>query len=161
MIVKDVDECKIGQAWIKFENLTQPQYPDNMYKWTPCESNISTCLNTPGSYECKCQPGYEKNEMGDSCLDIDECSLLGNEIGRIKYNCPLNSICENFPGGYKCECEPGYHNVLNRCEGILFNFLLIYKTFFLVHFIERYKRVLRRSEYMPTKCCMQKYTRFF
>ena len=39
-----------------------------------CDPNAE-CTNLPGSYKCKCKPGFESPEMmGYHCVDIDECS---------------------------------------------------------------------------------------
>ena len=36
----------------------------------PIPMNVATCINTIGSYECVCWPGYEEN--GCECANIDE-----------------------------------------------------------------------------------------
>ncbi|XP_075758388.1 adhesion G protein-coupled receptor E3-like isoform X2 [Pelodiscus sinensis] len=70
----------------------------------------NSCVNTPGSYNCQCQPGYSPPrgnswKPGDShslnCTDIDECS----ENPSI---CGLRSFCVNTPGNYSCQCNTGY-----------------------------------------------------
>ena len=40
---------------------------------SPCGS-VGECVNTPGGYECFCQPGYLFD--GVSCFDLDEVSKL-------------------------------------------------------------------------------------
>ncbi|XP_069465362.1 hemicentin-2 isoform X1 [Ambystoma mexicanum] len=54
----------------------------------PCEQR---CLNTLGSYQCACDPGYQL--AGKRCTDIDECA---REV------CPAQQQCKNTPGGYLC-----------------------------------------------------------
>ena len=57
------------------------------------------CLNTEGSYTCKCLDGYKLSANGSKCADIDECAQVGNSC---KYK------CENALGSYQCECPSGY-----------------------------------------------------
>ncbi|XP_060038289.1 adhesion G protein-coupled receptor E5 isoform X2 [Erinaceus europaeus] len=64
--------------------------------------NRKICVNTHGSYVCRCQPGFEP-EPGDpkSCKDLDECSS-----GR--HQCDNSTICLNAQGSYRCTCRPGW-----------------------------------------------------
>ncbi|XP_069093155.1 hemicentin-2 isoform X1 [Pleurodeles waltl] len=55
---------------------------------SPCEQR---CLNTVGSYQCACDPGYQL--IGKRCTDIDECT---------RNVCPQQQQCKNTPGGYVC-----------------------------------------------------------
>ena len=34
---------------------------------SPCTSNNTVCVNSPGSYACECQTGYQKNDQ-DECV---------------------------------------------------------------------------------------------
>uniref|UniRef100_A0A672IXN3 Neurogenic locus notch homolog protein 2-like n=1 Tax=Salarias fasciatus TaxID=181472 RepID=A0A672IXN3_SALFA len=55
----------------------------NECKKNPCK-NGGRCINSPGSYMCKCQPGYS----GQNCqTDIDDCSLS---------ECHFNTNFSNF-----------------------------------------------------------------
>lgn len=75
----DVDECALGLHM--------------------CHPN-SLCINMPGWYYCRCQPGYESFEegsLGSSCRDINEC-LIGS------HSCHPSAVCVNEEGGYRCEC---------------------------------------------------------
>ncbi|XP_066157952.1 fibulin-1-like [Euwallacea fornicatus] len=86
-----------------------------------CENNPcprgSKCLNFNGRFQCStplhCKIGYEMNETGDQCIDVDECTK-GN------HNCNKSQICKNGQGYYTCECPVGHH--LNRhtqvCEDL-------------------------------------------
>ncbi|CAL1286687.1 unnamed protein product [Larinioides sclopetarius] len=81
----------------------------------PCRLN-QRCINVVGSYRCQnllnCGAGYELNELGDSCIDVDECERRIAECG------PGQS-CRNRQGGYICECPRGYSLSTQRvCEDI-------------------------------------------
>ena len=65
-----------------------------------CDVN-AFCVNTPGSFECICNPGYTGD--GVSCLDENEC--LEEGYGN---NCDANAACVNTPGNFECICNPGY-----------------------------------------------------
>ncbi|XP_068753895.1 uncharacterized protein [Montipora capricornis] len=63
---------------------------------TLCGSN-SDCINTEGSYHCKCQPGYQEiNGDATNCTDIDECAT-GEPCGDV-------ATCKNTIGSYQCIC---------------------------------------------------------
>lgn len=61
------------------------------------------CINTPGSYECKCKDGYKKKE--NKCVDINECLATGTPP------CPIECVCLNNKGGYQCICKSGYEQI--------------------------------------------------
>lgn len=53
------------------------------------------CINTLGSFHCRCEDGYSvKPGEGPSCSDDDEC-YLGS------YTCDVNADCINNPVGDK------------------------------------------------------------
>ncbi|XP_077910242.1 fibulin-5 isoform X4 [Halichoerus grypus] len=62
----------------------------------PC---VQTCVNTYGSFICRCDPGYELEDDGVHCSDMDECSFS-------EFLCQHE--CVNQPGTYFCSCPPGY-----------------------------------------------------
>uniref|UniRef100_A0A1B0FQQ1 Uncharacterized protein n=1 Tax=Glossina morsitans morsitans TaxID=37546 RepID=A0A1B0FQQ1_GLOMM len=83
------------------------------------------CLNTEGSFQCSCSPGFYLAADNKTCLDIDECSIV------VEYNedeVPsrlCSHYCENTIGGFVCYCPPKYHLfedlrtcVLDRCEDL-------------------------------------------
>ncbi|XP_025242232.1 nephronectin isoform X3 [Theropithecus gelada] len=78
----DVDECATGRA-------SCPRFRQ--------------CVNTFGSYICKCHKGFDLMYIGGKyqCHDIDECSLG-------QYQCSSFARCYNIHGSYKCKCKEGY-----------------------------------------------------
>ncbi|XP_070467911.1 nephronectin isoform X13 [Equus przewalskii] len=85
----DVDECATGRA-------SCPRFRQ--------------CVNTFGSYVCKCHKGFDLMYIGGKyqCHDIDECAL-----GR--YQCSSFAGCYNIPGAYRCKCKDGYHGNGRSC----------------------------------------------
>ncbi|XP_019485640.1 PREDICTED: nephronectin [Hipposideros armiger] len=79
----DIDECATGRA-------SCPRFRQ--------------CVNTFGSYICKCHKGFDLMYIGGKyqCHDIDECSLG-------QYQCSSFARCFNIHGSYKCKCKDGYH----------------------------------------------------
>ncbi|XP_039370902.1 adhesion G protein-coupled receptor E5 isoform X6 [Mauremys reevesii] len=69
---------------------------------TICEPH-GNCINTPGTYMCKCREGFAKSQKDAAkiCTDINEC----NETPDI---CGPNATCINTIGSYWCECRAGY-----------------------------------------------------
>ncbi|XP_066933095.1 EGF-like and EMI domain-containing protein 1 [Clytia hemisphaerica] len=72
----DIDECALGSDG--------------------CQQN---CVNTEGSFNCTCNPGYFLSSDNTTCEDIDECAL-GSD------GCQQN--CVNTEGSFNCTCNPGY-----------------------------------------------------
>ncbi|XP_074648728.1 uncharacterized protein LOC141904116 [Tubulanus polymorphus] len=58
------------------------------------------CINTPGSYECRCNDGYYGSDPETSCTDVNECDRINA--------CDGNSVCQNTIGSYTCTCKAGY-----------------------------------------------------
>uniref|UniRef100_A0A3Q4C0E7 Uncharacterized protein n=1 Tax=Mola mola TaxID=94237 RepID=A0A3Q4C0E7_MOLML len=69
------------------------------------------CVNTVGSFECKCPAGHKFNEVSQKCDDLDECSNIPGLCGV--------GECTNTVGSYFCKCPQGYLTSLDgsRCIG--------------------------------------------
>ncbi|KAL9953461.1 hypothetical protein ACROYT_G040883 [Oculina patagonica] len=57
-----------------------------------CDANAE-CINTKGSYNCTCKPGYHGD--GKNCKDADECTTGA-------HNCTGNTSCSNTEGSFSC-----------------------------------------------------------
>ncbi|XP_045848297.1 adhesion G protein-coupled receptor E1 isoform X2 [Meles meles] len=69
----------------------------------------ATCRNSPGSYSCVCNLGFESSRgnrniqgPGETCKDVDECADPGI--------CPQHATCHNSPGSYSCVCNLGFES---------------------------------------------------
>uniref|UniRef100_A0A8C4EGS9 Nephronectin a n=1 Tax=Dicentrarchus labrax TaxID=13489 RepID=A0A8C4EGS9_DICLA len=88
----DVDECAAGIA-------VCPRF--------------RKCINTFGSYICKCHEGFDLQYINGKyqCIDVDECSLGQS-------HCSSFATCYNTPGSYKCKCKDGYRGMGHDCKPI-------------------------------------------
>ncbi|XP_046384551.1 uncharacterized protein LOC124154711 isoform X2 [Ischnura elegans] len=57
------------------------------------------CINTIGSFICRCHPGYLL--VRNTCVDVNECA--GNAGRQL-----CDQVCINTPGSYRCSCHKGY-----------------------------------------------------
>ncbi|KAK2186089.1 hypothetical protein NP493_204g12007 [Ridgeia piscesae] len=71
---------------------------------------MATCEDNPGSYVCKCRPGFTGD--GKYCANKDECAP--DETN----NCHQNADCINTDGSYRCQCKYGYQGDGVTCESI-------------------------------------------
>ncbi|XP_073470963.1 epidermal growth factor-like protein 6 isoform X2 [Aquarana catesbeiana] len=88
----DIDECAAGKVTCPFNR---------------------KCVNTFGSYFCKCQNGYDLKYVNGryDCVDINECLMK-------TYKCSPHSDCLNTPGSYKCQCKQGYKGSGYQCSAV-------------------------------------------
>ncbi|KAG5270641.1 hypothetical protein AALO_G00194930 [Alosa alosa] len=68
-----------------------------------------TCINTVGSFECKCPAGHKFNEISQKCEDRDECATIPGLCS--------GGECSNTIGSYFCRCPQGYDTAIDgsRC----------------------------------------------
>ncbi|UJR15672.1 hypothetical protein I4U23_002606 [Adineta vaga] len=66
-----------------------------------CNVDVSSCVNTIGSYRCDCLTGYRS--INGSCVDINECEE--NSSTCLVYD---NTYCANIQGSYECRCNYNY-----------------------------------------------------
>ncbi|CAO2602550.1 Matn2 [Lemmus lemmus] len=57
------------------------------------------CINTPGSYNCRCKQGYILNADQKTCRIQDLCASED-------HGC--EQLCVNLPGSFVCQCYSGY-----------------------------------------------------
>jgi len=69
----------------------------------PCNTNVSQCVNTFGSYMCDCIQGAATQIDATKCVDADECALQTD-------NCNVyTQTCINTIGNYTCACKIGFN----------------------------------------------------
>ncbi|KAM6143727.1 epidermal growth factor-like protein 6 isoform 2-T2 [Erethizon dorsatum] len=88
----DIDECASGKAVCPYNR---------------------RCVNTFGSYYCKCHIGFElKYSSGRyDCVDINECAVS-------VHTCTPHANCLNTQGSFKCKCKQGYKGNGFQCSVI-------------------------------------------
>ncbi|XP_034042567.1 epidermal growth factor-like protein 6 isoform X2 [Thalassophryne amazonica] len=88
----DIDECVTGKNLCPFNR---------------------KCVNTFGSYYCKCQDGYDLKyvEGKYDCVDLDECTSG-------THKCSHHATCLNTQGSYKCRCKSGFRGNGFECSAI-------------------------------------------
>ncbi|XP_065180637.1 uncharacterized protein LOC135811337 [Sycon ciliatum] len=67
----------------------------------------AVCINTHGSYECKCNDGFRGHGRVE-CLNINECEER-------LHTCHQNAECTDTVGSYTCACQPGYYGDGSHC----------------------------------------------
>ncbi|XP_059824035.1 epidermal growth factor-like protein 6 [Hypanus sabinus] len=72
---------------------------------------LRKCVNTFGSYFCKCQNGYELKYIDGKykCVDIDECAAS-------THSCSPHANCHNTQGSFKCKCKQGFRGSGFQCS---------------------------------------------
>ncbi|XP_063313825.1 epidermal growth factor-like protein 6 isoform X1 [Pelobates fuscus] len=88
----DIDECALGKVTCPFNR---------------------RCVNTFGSYYCKCQHGFELKYVNGryDCIDINECLMN-------THKCSVHADCLNTPGSFMCRCKQGYKGSGHDCSAI-------------------------------------------
>ncbi|XP_068956700.1 epidermal growth factor-like protein 6 isoform X1 [Petaurus breviceps papuanus] len=88
----DVDECSSGKVLCPYNR---------------------RCVNTFGSYYCKCHIGFELKYVNGryDCVDINECTAN-------THKCSIHADCLNTQGAFKCTCRQGYKGNGLRCSVI-------------------------------------------
>ncbi|XP_067932806.1 fibrillin-1-like [Watersipora subatra] len=74
-----------------------------------CPQEGASCVNTPGSFFCRCAEGFEFGESG-ICININECER--------EANCDANSHCQDLTPGYECNCDDGYTSDVDGCVDV-------------------------------------------
>ncbi|XP_059158121.1 uncharacterized protein LOC131942326 [Physella acuta] len=77
---------------------------DECLNSTSCRHD-QLCVNTDGSFKCKCLDGY--TDINGMCTNIDECADVSTN-GCLSQ--PF-SICTDNPGSYTCVCQEGYFKI--------------------------------------------------
>ncbi|XP_043852353.1 epidermal growth factor-like protein 6 isoform X2 [Dromiciops gliroides] len=88
----DVDECLSGKVLCPYNR---------------------RCVNTFGSYYCKCHIGFELKYINGryDCVDINECTAN-------THKCSIHADCLNTQGAFKCKCRQGYKGNGLHCSVI-------------------------------------------
>ncbi|XP_055987262.1 epidermal growth factor-like protein 6 [Sorex fumeus] len=88
----DIDECASGKSVCPYNR---------------------RCVNTFGSYYCKCHIGFELKYISGryDCIDINECAVK-------THTCSHHANCLNTQGSFKCRCKQGYKGNGLRCSVI-------------------------------------------
>ncbi|KAL1489768.1 hypothetical protein ABEB36_013702 [Hypothenemus hampei] len=112
---------KVGRNFISYESREQIIRFGISNKITPigdfdpcnegrqtCGEN-SACVVEGTSFECVCNPGFQKifSENIPTCVDINEC--------QVNHDCDYNAECGNNVGSYHCTCNPGFEGDGKHC----------------------------------------------
>ncbi|KAK9537697.1 hypothetical protein VZT92_005287 [Zoarces viviparus] len=86
----DIDECVTGNNLCPYDR---------------------QCVNTFGSYFCKCQNGYDLKYVAGKydCVDLDECAAS-------THRCSHHAVCVNTQGSFRCRCQSGFRGNGFECS---------------------------------------------
>ncbi|XP_075963243.1 epidermal growth factor-like protein 6 [Anarhichas minor] len=86
----DIDECVTGNNLCPYDR---------------------QCVNTFGSYFCKCQNGYDLKYVDGKydCVDLDECAAS-------THRCSHHAVCVNTQGSFRCRCQSGFRGNGFECS---------------------------------------------
>ncbi|XP_056287696.1 epidermal growth factor-like protein 6 isoform X1 [Pseudoliparis swirei] len=86
----DIDECVTGKNLCPYDR---------------------QCVNTFGSYFCKCQEGFDLKyvEGKYDCVDLDECASS-------THKCSHHAGCVNTQGSFRCRCKSGFRGNGFECS---------------------------------------------
>jgi hypothetical protein len=115
--------CNIGFVDVNAGNDTLPmkcedvdECDESTSKQHTCDDALfQACNNLPGSFECGCMTGYEKNVTNTTsgefdCIDTNECNGA--------HTCTALEDCADAEGTYTCTCKKGYtKKVTNTTSG--------------------------------------------
>ncbi|KAM6955043.1 epidermal growth factor-like protein 6 [Lycodopsis pacificus] len=86
----DIDECVTGNNLCPYDR---------------------QCVNTFGSYFCKCQNGHDLKYVDGKydCVDLDECAAS-------THRCSHHAVCVNTQGSFRCRCQSGFRGNGFECS---------------------------------------------
>lgn len=90
--------CGCGQGFFPYYN---PFGSSQCVDVNECRQGLcgqSSCINTLGSFQCSCPPGF--NFKNGQCEDLNECDRSPCQYG-----------CQNNRGGFACQCPAGFYPV--------------------------------------------------
>lgn len=73
-------------------------------------------MNTNGSYECDCLPGFRRIDKFN-CAELDECRTG-------QHACHEYAECINTMGSYHCRCKDGYEGDGFDCKRKYYRYVL-------------------------------------
>ena len=92
VLIPDLNECEVGL--------------DN------CDPSAD-CINTQGSFECRCPEGFTGN--GRECVVLQPPRVNECETG--EHDCSPLASCIDLVNGFECRCLPGYSGNGRICRG--------------------------------------------
>jgi hypothetical protein len=113
-----IDPCEEPREILRFGLPFDNRGPNEDWSTSAdnCDPDHAFCIHTgPALFECQCDPGYESDNGGVLCTDIDEC---------LSHPCQHNSTCTDLIDidgdcptcfeGYNCTCDVGVGGVYQQ-----------------------------------------------